>query len=295
MTPGDRRSLRGQTSLGIVSTQKEVQVKKEVSKIALVACVLAGCSAQTLAAQEVPVGRVDVRLPGDGWEVHLMDVQKNTISGYGHTHQQATEYKVLVRRGPDQLLDAVLMVRANASGIGRFNGVFFSGATCGGSAGVYAEGDEPGPAARSFRCLQVTAPRRSSALTDFPEDIASVLSKLGVRLPPSMFVVSAQQYSTTGAFGVVLAYLRPLASATATDKAQGIPDTLPQGVTATSVQWGRQLQEAVKDSVYSIGGKLPVPELKFVGETREPATLPAVPSPSPEPARETTPPHSNQG
>jgi hypothetical protein len=281
--------------MDMVSSQRGSQLKKAMSKIALAGCVLAVCGAQALAGQEVPVGRVDVRLPGDGWEVHLVDAQKNTLSGYGHTHQQAIEYKVLVRRGPGQLLDAILLVRANASGIGRFNGVSYSGAGCEGPAGAYAEGDKAGPAARSYRCLQVLAPGRSSALTDFPEDIAAVLSKLGVRLPPSMFVVSAEQYATTGAFGVVVAYLRPLASATVTDKDQGIPDNLPPGVTATSVQWGRQLQEAVKDSVYSIRGKLPVPEMKFVDEAREPATLPAVPSPPAVPARAPAPPLSNQG
>lgn len=282
--------------MGMVSQQRGSQLKKKVmSKIGLAGCVLAICSAPALATQEVPVGRLDVRLPGDGWEVHLMDVQKRTISGYGHAHEQATEYKMLVRRGPDQLLDAVLMVRANASGIGQFSGVMFSDAQCVGSTGVFAEGDKPGPAARSFRCLEVVAPGRSSALTDFPEEVASVLSKLGVRLPPSMFAVSAAQYATTGAFGIVVAYLRPLASATATDKAQVIPQTLPLGVTATSVQWGRQLQEAVKDSVYSIRGKLAVPELTFVDEAREPAPLPAAPSPPVVPARAPAQPLSNQG
>lgn len=266
-----------------------------MSKIGLAGCVLASCSAAALAAQEIPVGRLDVRLPGDGWQVHLMDVQKRTISGDGHAHEQATEYKMLIRRGPDQLLDAVLMVRANASGIGRFSGLMFSDAQCAGSTGVFAEGDKPGPAARSFRCLKVVAPARSSALTDFPEDVASVLSKLGVRLPPRMFVVSAVQYATTGAFGIVVAYLRPLASATPTDKAQDVPDALPLGVTATSVQWGRQLQEAVKDSVYSIRGKLAVPELTFVDEVREPGSLPAAPSPPAVAPWAPTPPLTNQG
>lgn len=171
----------------------------------------------------------------------------------------------------------------------------FSDAQCAGSTGVFAEGDKPGPAARSFRCLKVVAPARSSALTDFPEDVASVLSKLGVRLPPRMFVVSAVQYATTGAFGIVVAYLRPLASATPTDKAQDVPDALPLGVTATSVQWGRQLQEAVKDSVYSIRGKLAVPELTFVDEVREPGSLPAAPSPPAVAPWAPTPPLTNQG
>lgn len=270
-------------------------MKRTMSKIALTGWVLAGCGAHALAAQEVPVGRIDVRLPGDGWEVHSVEDQGNTISGEGHTHEQATAYKVIVRRGPDQLLDAVLMVRANASGIGRFSGLMFSDAQCGGPAAVYAEGDKPGLAARSFRCLKVVAPRTSIALSDFPDEVRSVLSKLGWRLPHTMFVVSAAQYATTGSFAVVGAYLRPLARTPATDRAQDIPETLPFGVTATNVQWARQLQEAVSDSVYSIRGKLAVPELKFADEAKEPTFLPAKPNSPASPARAPAPPFSEQG
>lgn len=270
-------------------------MKKAISKITLAGWVLAGCSAHALAAQEVPVGRMDVRLPGDGWQGHSMEDQKNTISGDGHTHQQATDYKVIVHRGPDQLLDAVLMVRANASGIGRFSGLMFSDAQCGGPTGVYAEGDKPRPAARSFRCLQVLAPKTSIALSDFPDDVRGVLSKLGWRLPPTMFVVSAVQYATTGSFAVVVAYLRPLARTPATDNAQDIPEALPYGVTATNVQWARQLQEAVSDGVYSIRGTLAVPELNFADEAKEPTSLPAKPNPPASPARAPAPPLSDQG
>jgi hypothetical protein len=262
-----------------------------MSKIALAGCVLAGCGTQALAAQEVPVGRLDVRLPGDGWEVHSIADEKNTISGDGHTHQQTTDYKALVHRGPDQVVDAVLLVRANVSGIGRFSGLIFTDTRCEGPKGVYAVG---GPDSRSYRCLQVT-PQASISPTDVPEDVSSMLTKLGWRLPPSMFVVSATQYATTGSFAVVVAYLRPLAGTPATDGAQGIPDTLPPGVAVTSVQWGRQLQEAVRDSVYSIRGKLTIPEWTLADEARAPTPLPAEPSPPAKPARAPAPPLSNQG
>lgn len=266
-----------------------------MSSFALAAGMLAGSCGQALAGQEVAVGRLGLRLPGDGWQVHSMDERGNTISGDGHSHQQSADYKVIVHRGADQRLDAVLLVRANASGIGRFSGLMFSDAKCGGSAGIYAEGDKPGPAARSYRCLQVVPPQMDFALTDFPEDVRGVLSKQGWKLPPTMFVVSAVQYATTGAFAVVVAYLRPLASTPAADDAKGIPETLPFGVTATSVQWGRQLQEAVSDSVYSIRGKLALPDLQFADETKEPQSSPVAPPPPAVPARAPSPPSSEQG
>ena len=260
-------------------------------KLALAGWLLAGCTAQALAGQEVTVGRVDVQLPGEGWQVHSVEDKGNPISGDGHTHQQSAAYKVMVRRGPDQVLDAIVMVRASASGIGRFSGLMFSNIACDGASNMYAEGDKPGVTARSYRCLKVVASQPVPSASALPEDVREIVSTLGWRLPPTMFVVSATQYATTGSFAVVVAYLRPLAT-TPPDKAPNIPEALPSGVTAASVQWGRQLQEAVTDAVYSIRGKLAFPDMPFAeggngfpakpagAETQNPASPARVPASS---------------
>ncbi len=256
--------------------------------------VLVGLGAQAWAAQEVSVGRVDVKLPGEGWQVHSVEDKGNSISGEGHTHQQSAEYKVIVRRGAAQMLDAIVMVRASASGIGRFSGLMFSNIACDGASGMYAEGDKPGVAARSFRCLRVLAPQPRTSPSDLPDEVRELMSKLGWRLPPSMFVVSATQYGTTGSFAVVVAYLRPLAT-TPVDKAQSVPEALPSGVTAASVQWGRRLQEAVTDSVYSIRGKLAFPDMPFADVANEPSLPGGGLKPPAPPVRAPAPPLSNQG
>ena len=267
-------------------------MKKPATTNALAAWVLAGCCAQALAGQEVSVGRVDVQLPGDGWQVHSIEDKGITIAGDGHSHQQDTDYKVMVRRGADQVLDAAVVVRANVSGKGRFSGLMFTYAECKGSTGVYTEG---GPSSRSFQCLRVAMPGTISTPADFPDEIRKVLTTLGWRLPPVMFAVSAQQHATTGAFAVVVAYMRPLASAPDANNAQSRSDALPVGVSPASVQWGQQLQQAVTDSVYSIRGKLAVPAMVFGDEAKAFPSTPAEAGPQVEPAREPAPPMAERG
>lgn len=259
-------------------------------KLALAGWLLAGCCAQALAGQEVSVGRVDVKLPGEGWQVYVVEDEGITLTGDGYTHQQITESKVIVHHGADHVLDAVFVVRANISDKGRFSGVEFPDAECKGSADVYAEGDDkPGPSARSFRCVQVTTWQPYAESSAIPEDAQAWLTKNGWRFPPDMVVTLALQYANTGAFAEFLAYVRPMKKASADADATVPPKPLPDGLNAASVQWSRQLQQAVTDSVYSIRGKLPVPVLMFADETSgfpaKPAKAqtpqPSAPAPAP--------------
>lgn len=213
------------------------------------------------ATEVVSVGRVDIQLPGEGWQSHAVPDQGNAISGIGLTHRQQTETRVLLRRAPDQTIDAVFIVRANVTGKGRFSGVRFPDARCEGPAGTFAEGDPPSPAARSFRCLYVSAPGAVGDPVTYFRQMQSALDVTSWKLAPSMHLMAAKQYANTGAFLDVTALVAPEALPTLTDATGQAAEPLPAGVTPASVQWGRLLQKAVTDSVYSIRGKLPVPEL----------------------------------
>lgn len=237
---------------------------RKLVRFCLGAGVLLSCSLGAWAGQEISVGRVDLQLPGEGWQAFTLDDKGVVLSGSGYTYQQTVGFKLIVRPGPNGVLDAVMLVRANASGKGKFSGIVFPNARCDVAASVFAEGDQGGPAARSFKCLQVVGQQALAMPPALPAGSKDLLVENGWRLPPVMFAVSSVQYAHTGAFAEVTVFLRPLAAATvAVDKPRAVPDTLPAGVTPASVQWGRQLQEAVSDSVYSIRGKLPVPELTF--------------------------------
>ncbi|HEX5739367.1 MAG TPA: hypothetical protein VFY22_12715 [Hydrogenophaga sp.] len=218
------------------------------------------------ATEVVSVGRVDIQLPGEGWQSYAVPDQGNSMSGMGESHRQQTETRVLLRRAPDQSIDAVFIVRANASGKGRFSGVLFPDARCEGPAGTFTEGEPPSPAARSFRCLYVSPAGSVGDPEQFLQQMLGQqtlgpLGEEGLKLAPSMHLVLAVQHANTGAFADVKALVAPEVLPALSAASGPSAEALPAGVTAASLQWGRLLQKAVTDSVYSIRGKLPVPEL----------------------------------
>lgn len=239
-------------------------MKRFVKGLGLAGWVLLGHWAPALAGQEVPVGRVDVQLPGEGWEVYLLEDQGTTFSGSGYSVRQTVESKLMVHHDADRFVDAIVMARANVSGKGRFAGILYSDAKCKDSPQMFAEGDQGGTAAHSYQCLQVLRQSAPDVEARIPQSAREWLTKNGWILPPTMDLVFATQHANTGAFATVLVYLRPIATDPVVTRTQAIPKALPGGLVPALVHWGRELQEAVRDSVYSIRGKLPVPGLQFV-------------------------------
>ena len=223
------------------------------------------CGGSVQANEVVSVGRIDIQLPGTGWQSQDLPDQGNPLSGAGETHRQQTETKVLLRSAPDQTIDVVFIVRANASGKGRFSGIAYSDARCEGPSGTFVEGDPPSPAARSFRCLFVSPSGTLSTRNDFLPQVLGPLSEKGWRLAPRMQVMVAKQYAHTGAFADVTALVAPEALPALSGASGESAELLPAGISANSVQWARMLQKAVTDSVYSVWGKLPVPDLLPTG------------------------------
>lgn len=246
------------------------------------AMALLGCCMPASADQTVSVGRVDLQLPGDGWHEFPVDDKGVVLSSPGYTYNQNTGSKLIVRPGPDGVLNAVMIARANVSGKGKSTGVIYPNATCKSVPQVYAQGDQGGPGSTSFRCLQVAPVGTITQRPALPGGTQDLLRMKGWRLPPSMFVVSAVQYANTGAFANVLVLLRPLVATLAAEgDGRGVPESLPAGVSPASVQWGRQLQEAVSDSVYSISGNLQVPAFELADTAQHNGTQPAASAASP--------------
>jgi len=231
------------------------------SLAAFLAGLLLALCGPTLASEVVAVGRVSIELPGQGWQVYGVNDRGNTMAGGSLTRQQQTETKILLRRAADQTIDAVLMVRANVTGKGRFSRIVYPDASCEGGEGAFSEGDAPGPAVRSFRCLMVLPPGAVTVPDALFQDIQGELHRDGWRLAPAMHLVVAKQYAQTGAFVDLMALVAPEALPALPGASDLATDVLPTGVSATSVQWGRQLQKAVTDSVFSVRARLPVPEL----------------------------------
>lgn len=231
--------------------------------IAVAVVSLACAEALATNGQVVPVGRVDVQLPGDGWQVYELDDAGNVIRGSGPSHKQQVETKVLVQPSAGKAGAVVLIVRANASGKGRTSGVGYPGAVCQGGDHVFAEGSSPSPLPRSFHCLHVAAAHDVTASGWAPAKVTALLQQQGWTLPTSMLGVSARQMSNSGAHASVIALLQPsvLMGMVAPAQADLLPP-LPPSVSPHWLQWGRQLQEAVRRSVYSVGGDLVVPAFR---------------------------------
>jgi len=270
-------------------------MKRSMRKLGLTGWMLLWCCASALAEQEVSVGRVDVKLPGEGWQVFKVEDSGNTIAGGAVTYQQTTEFKVMIHYGTDKVLDAVILARANESGKGRFSGVSYADAKCTGSPRVFAEGDQGGHAARSFRCLQIWRQSIPNVSSGIPRPALEWLAKNGWDFPPTMDMVSATQYANTGAFASVLVYLRPIATKPVVTQTRDLPNALPGGLVADIAHGGRELQEAVSDSVYSIRGKLPMPKFEFVDVAMDSPKLPANTEPAALPLQPASPGLSERG
>ena len=142
-------------------------MNRKSNAVAALTSLLLAWGGAVQATEVVSVGRVDLQLPGEGWQSLAVPDQGNEFSGSGVTQRQQTETRLLWRRAPDQTIDALFIVRANVSGKGRFSGVSYADARCEGPPETFAEGDPPGPAARSFRCLIVTPPGTVNAAAPF--------------------------------------------------------------------------------------------------------------------------------
>lgn len=214
-------------------------------------------SLQPAVAVEFSVGRVEVVFPADDWrEVILSDAGKT----YGGDHPGVikSETKLFVRTSSGERADAMVLIRANASGMATSGTMVYS-TSCESSEYFYAEGNE-GFKSRSAHCLKVLPAYATeevmSKLT--PAAVQDWLRASRFQLPKSMATIMSSHSVATGTFLDVRVFVTQETSAPEDDT----PDVqLPSGVLPQHVRWGRQLKEAVRSSVYSLSGKLRMPSM----------------------------------
>lgn len=210
-------------------------------------------------AAEFSVGRVDIRFADEGWkEVPLPD----SAQAYGgdRSGALAVQEKLFVRDGGANATPVLILVSANSEGLGGGRGGQMTYSTeCKSDEHNFREGNE-GFRASFAQCLTVTP------LYDGPSVIKALAPQLegtlkveGAQMPPFYTVWSRHAISTGSFVDVRVFTVFPISAEGAA--AAGV---VPKDVPSAHVEWGRQLRDAVKSSVYSLSGRLDMPPIKVV-------------------------------
>lgn len=210
-------------------------------------------------ANEIAVGRVDVQLDAGPWQAFDVEDAGSRYEG-DRSGVISSITKLLVLRDGEQVR-AVLLVRANQSGFGGRASSMRYTSQCPRQDWFYSEGSEGGPVALDYRCLIVLPP------VPFPtvkgpdwDGLRALLGSKQIKLDGTVHPVDAKQAASTGAFSSVIALI-PSASLPAGSANRPVTPGVPTVVSPMAVEWGRQLMEAVRSSVYSLSGDLRVPAL----------------------------------
>jgi hypothetical protein len=220
-------------------------------------------------ASEIAVGRVDVQLDADHWQAFDVNDAGSRYEG-DRSGVINSSTKLLVLRD-NEGVRAVLLVRANKSGIGGRASSMRYTSPCPRQDWFYSEGNEGGPLAHSYQCLVVLPPAPFlTAKGETWDDLRALLDSRQVKLEGIVHLVDTKQAASTGAFSSVMALIPSVALPAESTKLP-TPPGVPSVVSAAAVQWGRQLMESVRSSVYSLSGDLRVPALS-VTETNSATT-----------------------
>lgn len=215
-------------------------------------------------AADFSVGRVDITFAESGWkEVPLPD-QSHAYGGEkdGALSVQAKLYVLEPSAYEGQTL---VLVSANSQGLGGGRGGYMTyNPDCKSDRSIFREGNE-GFGSSFMHCLTVTPQYTSESVFKALAPQIVELQKTGmVSVQRPVFTVWSLHAISTGSFVDVRVFvLSPLGS-----EAAAVSEVLPKGVPPEHVAWGRRLQSAVKDSVYSLTGRLTMPAVK-------PASTPA--------------------
>lgn len=216
-------------------------------------------------AADFSVGRVDITFAESSWkEVPLPD-QSHTYGGEkeGALSVQAKLFVLEPTAHEGQML---VLVSANSQGLGGGRGGYMTyNPDCKSDGRIFREGNE-GFGASFMHCLTVTPLYTSESVFKALAPQIMDLQKTGmVSVQHPVFTVWSLHAISTGSFVDVRVFVvSPLGE----EEAAAVSETLPNGVPPKHVAWGRRLQSAVKDSVYSLTGRLTMPAVK-------PASTPA--------------------
>ncbi len=231
---------------------------------ALAALLLSLAATAPLHAAEFSVGRYDVTLPAGQWQA--LDVKDDGVS-YGGDRPGTfkTASKLYVKLSAEGAVEALVLVRANSSGLDSGSATMSYNRNCESDDKVFRDGNT-GTKLPYAQCLQVYRPYLAADLLQrvSPEALSALQAK-SLALPKGLFMTRNRHAISNGSFlDVTALFARPVAG-----PADATATKLPEGVPPSHVAWGQQLKAAVKSGVGSVFGSLELPAFELVAPGAE--------------------------
>ena len=211
-------------------------------------------------AVEFDVGRATVVFATDDWSAADL-ADEGASYGGDRSGVIPSETKLFVKTAAQGSVEAVAVVRASSAGVPASYMTYTR--DCDPTQEFFAEGNT-GAGMRLARCLKVYPRYTTQSLLNYLGAAGrAVLEGQKGTFPESMYVISSYFWNSNGTFVSVQVWLAPGFEG----QPGTVSETLPEGVQASHVIWGRALNSAVRSSVTSIFGNLAFPPLSFRATT----------------------------
>jgi hypothetical protein len=207
-------------------------------------------------AADFSVGRVKVKLPGDGWRVvDFKDAGMDYSGELVGTIQ--SDKKVFIKESATKSFQAMIVVRASAGGIS--GGTVRYSADCESAKDFVATGMKKSDS-NFYDCLRVFKFfTTESLIKELVPDLRIILEKDTAVVPDALQTVWNMYANSNGTFVDVRAFF---GTNFASKKAEST-EQLPPGIEASTYAWGQELSKGVKNAVNSLFSKLTLPDLEF--------------------------------
>ena len=224
-----------------------------ISRLLLKAITLLLVGTACAGAETVSVGRASINLPEGEWKVLTVTEGKTLLDGGTSGSLAMDDQAFILSSGND--IKALLYISASKSGS---TATTYWTNTCDGGARLFAINLTKNP--NAFECGKATGALKTDVYLKIaiPQALAAIEGQRLV-LPPVVQSTSA----TVGNSNGTNLHINLLAVPTFSGLQPSESLTVPPLVKASHAAWARELAAAVKESVYSMSGKMTIPAVTF--------------------------------
>ncbi len=207
-------------------------------------------------AQDLSVGRANITFLSSGWTA-VATQDKGLAYGGDAEGVVSADSKIFINKLPDGNLNAVIIARGSAGGMGV--GSMRYSPKCESQGVLFADGNSGFD--RTFaQCLRVFGFMNSQSLIkNLPVEQQNILKPYFANPTSSVRPIIVNYSNSTGTFLRMMVLLTP---GSAGISKEGLPSLKPDTNSNQSIAWGKSLMQAVKGSVTSLSGKLTFPQFE---------------------------------